>query len=65
MVALLNALLIYSEKLSLSQASNLSILQRCEVTNATDTVAADIGHDPVWCEDDTSACVSGLKQMLC
>ncbi|KIY46497.1 hypothetical protein FISHEDRAFT_28572, partial [Fistulina hepatica ATCC 64428] len=37
---------------------------RCNVTNATGTVAVGTGQAPVWCENDTSACVSGPKQML-
>ncbi|KIY45134.1 hypothetical protein FISHEDRAFT_49868 [Fistulina hepatica ATCC 64428] len=49
----------------MSQDSSLQpFVHRCEVTYATDTVAPGIGQAPVWCEDDASACVSGLKQML-
>ncbi|KAE9409025.1 hypothetical protein BT96DRAFT_807357 [Gymnopus androsaceus JB14] len=37
---------------------------RCNVTGATSTTPVGTPKAPVWCQNDTSACVTGPKQML-
>lgn len=37
---------------------------RCKVTGAKSTKAVGQGKPAVWCEDDSSKCVKGPKQML-
>ncbi|KAJ3859644.1 hypothetical protein EV359DRAFT_67987 [Lentinula novae-zelandiae] len=37
---------------------------RCQVTPGSDPKPLGTPKAPVWCEDDTSACVTGPKQML-
>lgn len=37
---------------------------KCNVTGATSTVPVAQAQAPVWCEDDTTKCVQGAKQML-
>ncbi|KAJ7612109.1 hypothetical protein FB45DRAFT_939883 [Roridomyces roridus] len=37
---------------------------RCTVTGATSTKAIGTPQPPVWCQDDSSKCVKGPKQML-
>jgi hypothetical protein len=37
---------------------------KCNVTGARSTTAIATAKPPVWCEDNTSKCVRGAKQMI-
>jgi hypothetical protein len=37
---------------------------KCNVTGATSNTPVATAQPPVWCEDDTSKCVSGAKQLI-
>ena len=37
---------------------------KCRVNGASSTTPIAVAKPPVWCEDDTSKCVKGAKQMI-